>query len=178
MTRRRTRARTGPAKLLESEPLIPMCCHSHRGHRGRRDDERERAAATLVAPVPVDCRVAGTLVSAENKACYTIHNGRACYRCPPVCNQFTGVTRSLPRKLISPPAGRKIPCFCTKHLHKVQHFGAKDQKVPCCRRRIGLPSGETPGLNTHRVTRVSLTARFEYAPRNFCQFTQLTWSQS
>jgi hypothetical protein len=34
------------------------------------------------------------------------------------------------------------------------HVLEKDKKVPCCRRRIGLPSGQTPGLPTHRVTRV------------------------
>gem|GEM_PF-5910047 len=30
-----------------------------------------------------------------------------------------GVTRSLTRKGMSPPAGRKIPCFSTKMLHTV-----------------------------------------------------------
>ena len=28
----------------------------------------------------------------------------------------------------------------------------KKKKVPCCRRRIGLPSGETSGLHVNRVT--------------------------
>ncbi len=52
----------------------------------------------------------------------------------------------------SPPAGRKTPCFFTKMLHCVQHFCEKDKNVPCCRRRIGLPSGEMSRLHAHRVT--------------------------
>jgi hypothetical protein len=44
--------------------------------------------------------------------------------------------------------------FFTKNLHLVQIFGEKDQKVPCCRRRIGLPPGQMSSLWTHRVSRV------------------------
>jgi len=46
-------------------PFIPMCCHSHSEHRRRSDDQRERAAVAPVAPVPVDCRFAGKLVSID-----------------------------------------------------------------------------------------------------------------
>ena len=55
----------------------------------------------------------------------------------------------------SPPAGRKIPCFFTNMLHCVQHVCEKDKNVPCCRRRIWLPSGEIFRLNAHRVTPVN-----------------------
>ncbi len=33
----------------------------------------------------------------------------------------------------------------------------KIKSVPCCRRRSGFSSGQTPGLNTHRVTPVTDT---------------------
>jgi hypothetical protein len=35
-----------------------------------------------------------------------------------------------------------------------QHFVNKLDQVPCCRRRFCRVPSETPGLNTHRVTRV------------------------
>ena len=34
----------------------------------------------------------------------------------------------------------------------------KKQNVPCCRRRFGCSSGQTPGLNAHRVTPVNYTS--------------------
>jgi hypothetical protein len=72
----------------------------------------------------------------------------------PVCFLFTGVTQSLTRHRISPPAGRKIPCFFPKMLHFVQHFWEKDQEVPCCRRRIQPWWKYISDFYTHRVTRV------------------------
>jgi hypothetical protein len=45
--------------------------------------------------------------------------------------------------------------FFTKMLHRVQHFCEKREKVPCCRRRIRIPSGETSSLLTHRVNPVN-----------------------
>ncbi len=33
-------------------------------------------------------------------------------------------------------------------------FFCEKEKVPCCRRRIRLPSGETSGLHVNRVTGV------------------------
>ncbi|MFP4439756.1 MAG: hypothetical protein ACLFVO_21135, partial [Chloroflexaceae bacterium] len=42
-----------------------------------------------------------------------------------------------------------------KNLHEMQFFCAKDQKVPCCRRRIGISLGETSGLHINCVTPVT-----------------------
>jgi len=46
-----------------------------------------------------------------------------------------------------------------KNLLPEQIFWEKTEQGPCCRRRIGLPSGETSGLNTPTAYVVSLTAR-------------------
>jgi hypothetical protein len=45
--------------------------------------------------------------------------------------------------------------FSQKHSQR-ECFCEKDQKVPCCRRRICRPSGEMPGLYAHRVTCVNV----------------------
>ncbi len=50
-----------------------------------------------------------------------------------------------------------------KFLHNMQKFREKDTSVPCCRRRIGLPSGETPGLHVHRVRPESDVQRLIHA---------------
>jgi len=42
-------------------------------------------------------------------------------------------------------------------------FVKKIKSVPCCRRRIGLPSGETSDLNAHRVSSIRLAS-----PRRLC----------
>jgi hypothetical protein len=61
--------------------------------------------------------------------------------------------QAIPRLAgISPPAGRKMPFFFIKNSHLVRIFYEKEKNVPCCRRRIGLPPGQTPGLHAHRVT--------------------------
>jgi len=44
-----------------------------------------------------------------------------------------------------------------KNLHNVQVFVKKPDHVPCCRRRVCLLSGQTPGLYAHRVSRVNNT---------------------
>jgi hypothetical protein len=41
----------------------------------------------------------------------------------------------------SPPAGRKLPDLLHKKIHVVNFFVQKKKEVPCCRRRIWLPSG-------------------------------------
>jgi hypothetical protein len=48
------------ANRCSGSALIPICYHSHREHRGRRVDTRERAAVALVAPISVDCCFDGT----------------------------------------------------------------------------------------------------------------------
>jgi len=63
--------------------------------------------------------------------------------------------QAIPRLVGDIAAGRaEEVIFPTKTLHRVQRFCEKDKKVPCCRRRIGFSSGQTPGLNTHRVSPV------------------------
>jgi hypothetical protein len=63
---------------LRSKGIIPICYHSHREHRGRRDDTRERATVALVAPIPVDGWFDSTLVSHWHKYCQqnNAHCGR------------------------------------------------------------------------------------------------------
>ncbi len=57
----------------------------------------------------------------------------------------------------SPPAGRNRTSLFTHMLHIVQHVCEQDQNVPCCRRRGRPPSGQTSGLNVHRVSPVIYT---------------------
>jgi hypothetical protein len=45
-----------------------------------------------------------------------------------------------------------------KKIPNVNFFVKKIKKVPCCRRRIGLPSHETSGLHVNRVSRVNNTS--------------------
>jgi len=60
---------------------------------------------------------------------------------------------------ISPPAGRKIPDFFTKMLHKVQHFCEKEKKSTMLLQVMLLFGGS----NTW----------FERPPRNLCQLHKL-----
>ncbi len=73
---------------------------------------------------------------------------------------LTGVTRLTcksdvitPWKPDAPPAEWKRSDLVRKKIHNVNFFANK-KKVPCCRRRIGLPSGHMSSLCTHRVTPV------------------------
>jgi hypothetical protein len=56
--------------------------------------------------------------------------------------------------------GGRFHFFFTKMLHFVQHFCEKETKVPCCRRRIEIPRGQTSGLHVHRVRPVKTVNRF------------------
>ncbi len=56
----------------------------------------------------------------------------------------------------SPPLGAATPTgrWSTEGMSISFRFPKKIENVPCCRRRSRLPSGQTSGLNVHRVSPV------------------------
>jgi len=68
------------------------------------------------------------------------------------------MTQSLTRKTVGPPVGRKIPDLSHKKF-TTWFFVGKLQEYHCCRRRSGLPPGQTSRLRTNRVRRVNQRTR-------------------
>jgi hypothetical protein len=76
---------------------------------------------------------------------------------------------SEPRETANADVDQAIPCFAgdiaagrgqetrsfSQKNSRCEFFCEKEKSVPCCRRRVGLATGQTPGLHIHRVTAVN-----------------------
>jgi hypothetical protein len=128
------------------DQMIPICCHSHTEHRGRRDDERDCAAFALTAHflgltavLMANWYETAERALGENAPGDVAGRTRCC-----ASAAFPRVTRSLTRQEIPPPAGRKKPSFFTKHLHYVQMFCEKIKMYHAAAGESGFHLGTCP----------------------------------